>query len=435
MLVLSGFARAYADGVNDAAPSEAEKWAVHGQLISVWQYHPAFRSPYRGANSLDPGSRGNESIDATLFLGARLWDGAEAWFNGEVDQGFGLSNTLGVAGFPSGVATKVGSSAPYLKLPRLFLRQTINLGGGTEDIAPDLNQLGGSRQADRIVITIGKLAVPDVFDTNKYAHDSRSDFMNWALIDAGTFDYAGNAWGYTEGAAAEWYQDWWTARLGYFSLSDEPNSTRIERTFLKQFQVIAELEERHKIYGEEGAVRLLGFFGHGRMGLFREAIALSLATGQPADTALVRHLHEKAGIVIDIEQQVTDDLGLFVRAGVSDPSREPFDYLDSDATASTGVSLAGSSWMRPDDDLGVAFVVDGISRQHAAYLNHGGLGILVGDGKLPHPGDEFIAETYYSYSPYTWLKLSADYQFVVNPAYNSDRGPVSILGLRLDAQS
>ncbi len=178
-----------------------------------------FTAPYAGANSLSP-NRGAETVDAALYLGARLWRGAEAWINGEIDQGFGLDDTLGVAGFPSGEAYKIGRSRPYLRLPRLFLRQTLDLGEAGETVDAAANQLGGSRGADRVVITIGKFSVGDIFDTNRYAHDPRGDFLNWAAIDAGTFDYAADAWGYTAGAAVEWYQGAWTLRGGLFDLSD-----------------------------------------------------------------------------------------------------------------------------------------------------------------------------------------------------------------------
>src|SRR5258706_8153526 len=153
------------------AQAASEKWSVHGQMTGVWQYHPAFRSSFRGANSLDPGSRGNETFDATLYAGVRLWTGAEFWINPEIDQGFGLSNTLGVAGFPSGEAYKVGKSAPYFRLQRLFFRQTFGIGGEVENIESDANQLGGTRTADNLVITAGKISVTDIFDTNQYAHD------------------------------------------------------------------------------------------------------------------------------------------------------------------------------------------------------------------------------------------------------------------------
>jgi high affinity Mn2+ porin len=417
-----------------AGPAAAERWAVHGQATFVEQYHPAFRSPYRGTNSFDPGSRGNETFDATLYLGVRLWEGAEAWANAEIDQGFGLSNTVGIAGFPNAEGSKVGSATPYPKLPRLFFQQTIGLGGEEETVEPDANQLGGQRSKDRLVATIGKFSVTDVFDTNTYSHDSKSSFLNWTLNDLGTFDYAANAWGYTEGLALEWYQDHWTVRAGYFALSTEPNGTQIDRAFARQFQVDGELEERHTLWGRPGALRVMAFLSHGRMGLFRDAIALARTTGKPADIALVRHIHERAGVGINFEQEIDDDLGVFLRAGYDDPSRESFEFTDVDASVSVGVSLKGEHWSRPDDSVGLAFVVNGISRQHAAYFNAGGLGILVGDGRLPHPGDERIIEAYYDFAATKWLKLSADYQYVLNPAYNRDRGPVSILGARVHAE-
>jgi high affinity Mn2+ porin len=156
----------------DAASAKPpETWAIHGQVTFVDQGTFAFRSPYQGANSLSPATLGRETADITLYAGLRPWAGAEIWVNPEIDQGFGLSNTLGIAGFPSGEAYKVGKATPYLKLPRLFLRQTIDLAGKGEGVDADLNQLAGARTSDRVVITIGKLGVTDIFDNNSYAHD------------------------------------------------------------------------------------------------------------------------------------------------------------------------------------------------------------------------------------------------------------------------
>jgi high affinity Mn2+ porin len=427
---------AEADGI-DASPSESaapETWAIHGQTTVVEQYHPAFRSLFQGANSLDPGSRGDETFDATLYFGVRPWDGAEIWADGEIDQGFGLSNTEGVAGFPNGEGAKIGKTTPYPKLPRLFLRQTIDLGGEMENVDPDINQLGGTQDKNRIVLTVGKFAVPDIFDHNAFADDSKHDFLNWALVDLATFDYAANAWGYTYGAAAEWYQDWWTLRAGIFDLSTIPNTARLEEVFLRQFQVVGEFEERHTLWGQPGAVRLLSFLTHGRMGLFSDAIALSQSTDEPANIALVRHMHERSGVGINFDQHLTDDIGIFGRAGYDDPSREPFEFIDVDAATSAGVAVQGTRWARPDDVFAVAFILNSITREHAEYFNRGGLGILVGDGKLPHPGDEKIVEVQYSFAATNWLKISPDYQYIDNPAYNRDRGPVSILGARIHAE-
>src|SRR5262249_23187212 len=180
--------------------------------------------------------------------GLRLWPGAEFWLNPEIDQGFGLSKTLGVAGFPSGEAYKVGNNYPYARLPRMFIRQTIGLSGETEELEPRINQFEGSRLSNRLVVTFGKFAVTDIFDTNRYAHDPRNDFLNWALIDTGTFDYAADAWGFTYGAAVEWYQDRWTLRAGVFDLSIIPNSAVLDPGF-RQFQLVFEVERRHDLLG------------------------------------------------------------------------------------------------------------------------------------------------------------------------------------------
>src|SRR5262249_446280 len=161
-------------------------FVLHGQTTFFEEYAPPFRSPYRGHNSLIP-NEGRETWDATLYAGFKLWRGAELWIDTEIDQGFGLTSTLGVAGFPTAPGFKVGASAPYARIPRAFVRDTIDLGGKTEKVEPDLNQFAGSRSTDRVVITVGKLSVSDIFDTNKYAQNPRKDFMNWALIDAGTF--------------------------------------------------------------------------------------------------------------------------------------------------------------------------------------------------------------------------------------------------------
>ena len=156
---------------------EEEIWAIHGQATNVWLLQPAFRSPYRGPQSLSPAANGRETVDATLYAGVRPWPGAEIWINPEVDQGFGLSDTFGAAGYPSGEAYKVGKADPYFLIQRGFLRQTVDLGGETEKLEPDLNQLGGTQTANRLVFTIGKYSVVDIFDTNKYAHDPRNDFL------------------------------------------------------------------------------------------------------------------------------------------------------------------------------------------------------------------------------------------------------------------
>jgi high affinity Mn2+ porin len=318
-------------------------------------------------------------------------------------------------------------------LHRFFLRQTIDLGGEREKVDADINQLGGSQTADRVVLTVGKFAVGDVFDTNQYAHDPRNDFLNWSLIDAGTFDYAANAWGYTYGAAAELYRGRWAVRAGVFDLSTVPNSERLDPTF-SQFQLVGEGEERHEIAGQPGKLKVTVFETRGRMGSFEDALRLAQQTGGPADIAAVRNYRTRRGVSFGLEQQVAADVGVFARGGVARGDLEPYEFSDIDRTISAGVSMKGSRWSRPDDTWALAGVVNGISRVHQEFLDAGGTGILVGDGQLPHPRDEQILETYYDLAVGGPLRLSVDYQFVNHPAYNRDRGPVSIGAVRLHVQ-
>jgi high affinity Mn2+ porin len=417
----------------DTDTTPPEDWAIHGQATFEDQYHTAFRSELRGPNSLDPGSRGDETLDTTLYAGFRPWPGGEIWINPEIDQGFGLSNTLGVAAFTSAEAYKVGATDPYVRIPHLFFRQTIDLVGARQKVDPDLNVLGGSQTANRVVLTIGKFGANDIFDTNAYAHDPRQDFSNWAVVDTGSWDYAADAWGYTYGVAGEWYQDWWTVRLGGFALSRVPNSSELD-TSGGQVQYDAEFEERHKIFGMDGKLKLLGFLSRGRMGDFNDATALALATGTPADIAAVRQYRSRSGISMNLEQAITEALGLFMRAGIAEGGREAYEFTDIDKTLSVGLSMQGKSWGRPEDTVGLSTVLDDTSRRDKEFLNAGGLGILVGDGALPDSSPEQVVETYYNYALKSYLHLTADYQFVNNPAYDRDRGPVSVFGARLHFQ-
>ncbi len=412
-------------------PLDLDWLALHGQTTFLGQYAFPFHAPYRGRNSLRP-NQGRETWDVTLYAGIRLWEGAEFWVNPEIDQGFGLSNTLGLAGFPSGEAYKVGARAPYVRVPRFFLRQVVELGGGTKEVAAGINQFPATTTANRVVLTVGKFGVPDIFDANRFAHDPRLDFMNWALVDTGSFDYAADAWGYTYGAAAEWYQGPWTVRGGGFDLSIVPNSTTLDPSF-GQFQLVGEIERRFEIWSEPGKVTVMPWLSRGRMGTYTAAVRLAELTGQPADIAAVRRYRSRWGLAANLEQQVTPDWGLFLRTGFASPNVEPYEFTDIDRTVAVGAQLTGRRWQRPDDTVGFAGILNDISGRHEAFLNAGGLGILIGDGRLPHPGLEQILETYYSIALRAW-RITFDYQFFNNPAYNRDRGPVSVLGLRLHGQ-
>jgi high affinity Mn2+ porin len=433
ILIYSAIVSAADDtGSQAVAEIPAEEWAIHGQVTYTVQAADGFHAPYSGRNSLSPASN-EETVDATLFLGSRLWRGAEFWINPEIDQGFGLDNTLGVAGFPSGEAYKVGANHPYFRLQRAFVRQTIDGGGEREAVEGVANQLGGYRSANRWVFTVGKFSVVDIFDANQYAHDPRNDFLNWAAVETGSFDYAADAWGYTVGAAAERYQGAWTARAGVFDESNVPNSVHLEPG-IHELQVDLELENCHEVLGHPGKVMLTAFETRARMGLLDEAVEIAQATGDPIDIADTRQLRDRFGADLNIEQELAHDLGMFARVGKASGNVEAYNFTDIDQTVAVGLSLKGSYWTRADDTVGLAGINNSISAARERYLNAGGLGIVVGDGQLPHPGPEQILETYYNLGVVPQAHVSLDYQFVKNPAYNRDRGPVSIFAVRVHAQ-
>jgi len=414
-------------------PVTPQSWAVHLQATDVLQYYPAFHSPYVGPQSLRPGPVWGNTVDATVYAGVRPWAGGEVWVNVEMYQGYAPSNTLGAAGYVNGDGAKVGRAHAYGRVARAFARQTFDLRGEADDQDADINQLAQRRTKDRLVLTAGKFNVTDVFDNNKYAHDPREDFLNWSLIAAGSFDYAADAWGYTYGATAEWYRGDWTWRAGVFDLSIKPNDAVLTSDF-HQFQLIGEAERRFSWHGRPGAVRLTGFLTRGRMGRYEDATALAIASGGPAEVAKVRDYASRPGLHLNLEQEVADGVGVFARLGAADGQFESYEYTDIDQTVQAGVSLSGARWGRKDDTLAAAVVVNRLSRAGERYLDAGGLGILVGDGKLPNPGSEDIVEAYYRVGLAKGLHLTLDNQFIAHPAYNRDRGPVDVIGLRLHLQ-
>jgi high affinity Mn2+ porin len=452
-LSLSGAAFAQAKGREDApaqaapqsdastssAPAEpdagaSDLWVIQAQATYVDQGTLRFHSPYVGANSLNPGTRGRETFDATLFGGVKPWKGAEIWLDPELDQGFGLSDTLGVAGFPSGEAYKVGSWKPYYRTPRLFLRQTLALGGATAAVESGPNVLPDLATAERLTFTLGKFSIPDVFDNNRYAHDPRADFLNWSIIDSGAFDYAADSWGYTLGGAVEWTTGDWTLRGGSFALSTEPNAETLDTGFA-QHAVVLEAERRFELGGRPGAVRLLGYVNRGRIARYDDALAAAAAAGGGVpDVAAVRRNASKSGWALNAEQEFATGVGAFLRLSANDGRHEAYDFTEIDRSLATGFAVQGAAWQRPADTLGVALAVNALAAPARAYFAAGGLGILIGDGQLPRYGRERIVEAYYSARFEPGLSVGVDLQQIANPGYNRDRGPVRVYGLRLHAE-
>jgi high affinity Mn2+ porin len=414
-------------------PPPGANWNIHGQSTFIEQAYPSFRSPYEGPKSLPGRGEARETWTSTAFLGARLWEGAEFYFNPELDQGFGLGGTQGLAGFPNGEAQKAGSDFPKFRAQRYFFRQTFGLGGEQETVEDGPNQLGGKRDIDRVTVTVGRIAVGDVFDNNAYAHDSRTDFQNWALWEAAAYDFPADLPGFTRGIVVELNRRDWALRGGFFQVPKEPNSDVL---VFNTGGAIVELEERYKVFNQPGKLRLGAFANVGRTGNYDEALAI--AASDPSidiNTAMesTRRQRLKYGFYINAEQALTKDIGLFGRASWNDGQNEILSFTDVDASLSGGVSIKGTRWGRPDDTVGLGGVVNFLSEPHRAFLAAGGLGLLIGDGTLTYSGEK-IVETYYAYTLRKGMILTGDYQFFLHPAFNVDRGPVSIFSGRLHVE-
>ena len=423
------------DSGNDtrAWPIGPSSWKVHGQFTYVEQGYPAFRSPYQGANSLTSASQVQNTASATAFVGFRPWDGTEIYINPELMQGFGLSNTLGVAGFPNGEAQKSDFPMPRFNVARIFLRQTFGLGGEQETIEDGPNQLGGKQDISRITVTAGKFAVTDIFDANAFAADPRTTFLNWNIYGGGSYDWTMDRISYTWGAVAELNQKYWAFRSGYFLVPVVSNVNNFDTHIPQRGEYISELELRYSLLSQPGKLRLMGWTNVANAGGYSDALAMPLTTPNYPDITLTRQVRTNYGFVANVEQAITSDLGVFSRATWSPGLVEIIGWTDCDKSLSFGTVLKGNAWGRPNDKIGVAGVLEGLSPAARAYFAAGGMGILIGDGQLNYRPEQ-ILEAYYAYNLNKWATLTFDYQFIVNPGYNADRGPVSIFSGRLHAE-
>ncbi|WP_284280109.1 carbohydrate porin [Limnobacter litoralis] len=383
-------------------------------------------------NSLQQNERLEETTDLTLYAGLRLSPSTEFWINPEVDQGFGVSNTVGVAGFPSGEAYKIGANAPYLRVPRAFIRSLFALPGGSTTIEGSANQLGGPVATNNVTVTLGKFSVVDVFDNNTYAHDPRNDFLNWSIIDAGAFDYAADSWGFTNGVAVEWNKNWWTLRAGRFQLSSVPNGKVTGFDFSQRMSVV-EAEGRYGLGNLPGKLKLLTFLNEGRMGDYNDALKQAFITGSVPDTAMVRKRSSRAGFAMNLEQAIGSDAGIFARWSANDGRKEAYEFTEINKSFATGISVNGRTWTRPNDQFGAAVALNALSGPAKSYFASGGSGILIGDGRLNY-NTEQILETFYSMSISDQVTFTVDFQHINNPAYNRDRGPVNLGAIRIHMQ-
>jgi len=406
-------------------------WTLHAQATYIPQGYGRFPAPYTGPNSLVSEHQNKASKTATLFLGMHLWKGGELYADPEASGGEGVSAASGMAGFPNGEITRVGTREVKEYWARLFIRQTFNFGGESEEVADDLNQIAGTRSPHRLTVTLGKISILDIFDNNPYAGDPRSEFMNWALMANGAWDYPADTRGYTSGVAVDYRWGIWSVRAGSFLMPEIANGPVMDEHIRKAHGEVIEFENRYVLSGHDGTVRFLSYLNHADMGSYRNA--LDLQPSAPDVTTTRQPGRVKYGFGLNMNQSITTNMGAFMRLGWNDGHTETFAFTEIDRTANVGLSVKGTRWHRPDDNFGIAGLVNGLSKDHRDYLAAGGLGFIIGDGQLNYKTEDII-ESYYRINIYKACAVTGDFQRVWNPGYNGDRGPVDIYAVRFHVQ-
>jgi len=415
----------------------SNNWSTHLQLTVVSQNYSSFKAAYSGVNSL-PDSAGVNAVSmtTTLYLGRKLWKGAAFYFNPEIAGGKGIGGAKGIAGFPNGETFRIGDPSPALYTARAYLQQMIALKGSTyinqED---DVNQVAVKIPASRIVISAGKFAISDFFDDNKYSHDPRTQFLNWSLMSNGGWDYPANTRGYTVGLVTELIKPTWALRLSAVQVPTMANGQELDDKIFKALSETIEVEKSYSINKRPGTVRLLAFHTVSQAPSYQAAID-SASIGNNTLLNVIDGTYEwkkyggvKYGFGINANQDLSDNVGVFLRASWNDGKTATWAFTEIDNSISAGVNIIGTKWKRKDDNMGIAFVSNGISKDHQTFLKAGYNGFIIGDGNLNY-GRESIAEVFYQAKLFDKYYLTGDYQFINNPAYNKDRGPVNVFSLR-----
>ena len=424
----------FLSAVDSVAP-----WSLHYQFTTIIQSHPSFKSKYSGRNSFksDP-ENGVMSISSSLFLGRKLWKGASLQLNPEITGGLGLSNALGIGAFPNGEVFRIDDPDPKIYIGRLFFQQIIPLKNTAyEFIESDANQLAGKFPTSRLVINFGKMNMGDFFDDNRYAHDPRTQFFNWVLMDQGSWDYPANTRGYTQGLVVELIKPTWELRASSTLLPDLANGPDMDYNWTKSNSTTVEYARKWNFRNRPGTIRALLFYQTSKMPGYAAATSL-LSTGDSTLVYIIEgkqkapselYGNSKYGISFSADQQLSPDFGVFARAGWNDGKHATWVFTEVDQSVTVGGTLLGKKWKRPMDEIGVAAVSGGLSKVHHQYLKAGGYGFLLGDGNLNY-ADEFLAEAYYKMQLHKNFSITADYQFINHPGYNKDRGPVHVIGVR-----
>ena len=408
-----------------------ENWNLYYQATSIGDYHGTFPAPYTGPLSLQDYPERDVSLTTTLFLALRLEDNTQLYFNPEIAGGKGFSGVNGLADPPNGEIPRATVATPKPYLARLYIAHDFGFGPEKERVESDENQLAGDRPMTRYSIYAGRFTATDFFDNNNYTHDPRSQFMAWAAMYNGAWDYPADTRGYTWGIVQEFHARRWSARYGIAAEPKVANGQQFDRRLFRDHGQMFEVERRYSLWKRDGAVRVLGYANRAQAGNYAEALKLAAETGTApslAQTLRVGTLKYGAGISFD--QAISSDAGIFARLGWNDGKTESFAFTAIDRLASGGVSVKGTRWKRKDDTVATSLTVGGLSGVHALYLARGGLDFLIGDGQLNYY-PEYVWESYYAARVIPGLIASFDVQRDANPAYNRDRGPVTIYSIRL----
>ena len=422
-LLLPGFGQEQ----SDAQETEQETWSIHFQTTSIGQYHDNFFSLYEGVNSLPSHPETRMSFTATGFIGLHIFGSTDLIVDPEVSAGRGFGQVTGIAGFPNGEITRVTSVTPQFYIARALIRQVWSIGKETETVDDDANQVAGKQPVRRLTWILGKFALPDRFDNNACSNDPRTQFLNWALMTNGAWDYPADVRGYTVGTMLELTMKQWSLRAAVVTEPTTANGPTLDWRLSKNRGTAAEWEWRHKWAGRAGAFRILGFFNREDAGTFRQAF---LPDGSVDLAETRRNGTEKYGFGINFDQDLTQNISAFGRYGWNDGKTESFAFSQIDRSLSGGVNIKGNLWRRDRDHVGIAAVRNFLSGDQRRFLEAGGVGFIIGDGRLNYD-PESIIEAYYALRATKRWTLSADYQHIQNPAYNRDRGPLWVASIRL----
>ena len=414
-------------------PHGDSHFSISGQINFILQGHRRFPALYSGPNSLKNTSEHALSRALTLYTGVEVRRGTELLFNVEDLSGHGISDALGLGGFTNLDVVRNPDLGPKPYIARIMLHQTIALSRDQSEQEPTPFSISRMVPTKRLEIRIGKLSTVDFFDTNSVGSDSHLQFTNWTIVNNGAYDYAADTRGYTYGAIVEYQQPRFAARVGEMLMPKVANGINLDWNLLRAHSENAELEFRPSWLGSKATtIRALSYWNTADMGDYREAIA-DFLRGIDAKPDITAHRHQgslKYGFGFNFEQELPQHFQAFARAGWNEGRHESFAYTEVDNTFSFGIDVAGERWQRKLDKVGSAFAMNGLSSDHAEYLRLGGRGFLLGDGNLRY-GRENIWETYYTVHIWRGVFASAQLQFISNPGYNQDRGPVWVPGTRL----